>query len=94
LLISGEPTVSPWLQKYNGRQTKISSHIDLINIQVTDGKMGLDAPMRLLSKVPHNVNSELVVWNVNCFTIITSYNCWRPPTHMLENINKTLILQE
>jgi hypothetical protein len=42
--------------------------------------------MRLLTKVPHNVNSELVVWNVNCFTIITSYNCWRPPTHMLENI--------
>lgn len=66
------------------RETKIASNINLINIQVADGKMGLDAPMWLLAKVPHNINSELVVWYVYCFTIIASYNCWWPPTHMLE----------
>lgn len=43
---------------------------------MTDGYVVLDAPMSLLAKIPHNIHSELVIWNVNCFTIIASYNCW------------------
>lgn len=51
------------------------THINFADIKMTDGKMCFDAPMRLLSKIPHNVYTELVVRNMNCFTVITSDNC-------------------
>lgn len=54
-----------------------------MDIQVTDGKVSLDAPMSLLAKIPHHINSEFVIWDVYCFAIISSYNCGWPPTHML-----------
>ena len=52
------------------------THINLVDIQVADGKVSLDAPMSLLAKIPHNIHGEFVVGNVNCFPIITSYDCW------------------
>lgn len=52
------------------------AHIDLGNIQVTDSKVSLDTPMSFLAKIPHNINSELVIRNMNCFAIITSHYCW------------------
>ena len=69
---------------FTSRWTVIAPHIDFFGIQVTDGKVGLDAPMSLLAKISHNTHTELVVRNVNSFTIIASYNCWWPPAHMLE----------
>lgn len=59
-------------------------HIDLIGIQVTDGKVFLDAPVSSLAKITHNIRRKLFVWNMYCFTIITSYDGWRPPPHMLK----------
>lgn len=59
-------------------------HMDLMDIQVTDGKVCLDAPVSPLTKIPHNIRRKLFVWNMYCFTIIASYDGWRPPSHMLK----------
>lgn len=77
-------------QIHSPDMTEIATHIDFIDIQMTDGYVGLDAPMSLLAKIPDNIYRELVIWNVNCFTIIASYNCWWPPTHMLVQDNKII----
>lgn len=61
-------------------------HINLVNIQVTDSKVSLDAPMRFLTKIPHNIYTQIVIRNMNCFTIRTSNYCWWPPAYMLEKI--------
>lgn len=45
--------------------------------------MSLDTPMSLLGKIPHNTNSEFVIWNMDRFTIIASDDGWRPPTDVL-----------
>lgn len=63
------------LDQLTARQTE-TPYIYLVNIQVTNGKVILDAPMGFLAKIPHNIHCKLVVWNVNCLTVITSYNCW------------------
>lgn len=52
------------------------THIYLIDIQVTNGQVGFDTPMSFLTKISHNIYCELVIWNMYCFTIFTSYNCW------------------
>lgn len=57
------------------RQTEIDSHINFLDIQVTDSEVGLNAPMSLLAEISNNIHSELMIWNVNCFAIITSYDC-------------------
>jgi hypothetical protein len=61
-----------------------NAHINFVNIQVTDRNVTLDTPMRFLSQISHNIDSELVIRNMNCLTIITSNNGWWPPAHMLE----------
>ena len=57
--------------------------MNFADIKVANGKMGFDSPMTLHAQISHNTNCELVVWYVNCFTIISSNNGWRPPTNML-----------
>ena len=59
------------------------AYTNLINIQVTNSNMSFNAPVCLLAEIPHNTDSELVVGNMNCFPIVTSYDCRRPPSHVL-----------
>ena len=59
---------------------------------MADSKVGFDTPMALLGEISHNINSEFVVRNMNCFTILASDNGWGPPTNMLKKeVYKILI---
>uniref|UniRef100_A0A7C9EJ64 Uncharacterized protein n=1 Tax=Opuntia streptacantha TaxID=393608 RepID=A0A7C9EJ64_OPUST len=49
--------------------------INLVDIQMTNSKMGLDAPMSFLAQISDNTNCEFMVRNIECFTIITSDYC-------------------
>ena len=82
-----EPLQISWAISLNRAVNWKSTHINFIDIQMTNGYVVLDAPMSLLAKIPHNIHSELVIWNVNCFPIVASNYRWWPPPHMLAQYN-------
>lgn len=51
---------------------------------MADSKMGLDAPMGLLTQITHYTHTKLMVWNMYSFAVISSNDSWWPPANMLQ----------
>lgn len=62
------------------------SHVNFIDVQMADGKVGFNPPVSFLTEISNDIHGKLMVWYVNCFTIFTSNDCWRPPPYVLQLI--------
>jgi len=61
------------------------------SIHVAYSKIGLNTPMGSPGVIPYYRYCKLMVRNVYRFSIITSNNCWRPPTNMLKSNHFKLV---
>jgi len=50
---------------------------------MTDSQMRFDTPVSLLTQIADYAHTELMIWNMDSFTIVPSNHSRRPPPHML-----------